>query len=177
MEIRGHLRDDEVTLALLDSPLSSGFGAKDPRFTDHLEACAICRAEQERLAARFAGFGAWARADAERPENFWEMQHAHIAARVVPAAKTARVLWFGFALAGVAAVIVLAFAIFGARPYPPQVATTVDDHYLLVDVEHSINNELPAALEPAALLANEMNRNASPSTQIRKAVKENHYAN
>jgi predicted anti-sigma-YlaC factor YlaD len=178
MEVRGHLRDDEVIRALLDSPLASGFAMKDARLADHLEACAICRAEHDRLTTRFAGFGAWARAAAHRPENFWEMQHARIAARLVPEKKKNIRTWgFQLALATAAAVIILAFAIFGTRPYPQQVASTVDDHSLLVDVEHSINDELPAALQPAALLVNEMNRHASPNTKNRKAVKETRYAN
>jgi hypothetical protein len=45
-------------------------------------------------------------------------------------------------------------------PQPKPLAQSDPDHALLVDVERSVRRELPRALEPAALLAQEVSRSA-----------------
>ncbi len=107
-------------------------------------------------------FRDWARAAAERPESFWERQRLAVRDRIERAAKRRRVLrrssW------AAAAVLVLGLTIARRSPRPP--AASDPDHELLVAVERSLEREVPAALEPAALLAGELSR-AAQAKEVR----------
>jgi len=59
--------------------------------------------------------------------------------------------------------VVLAAVLLVQKTPPAQPVAQADpdpDHALLVDVERSVRRELPRALEPAALLAHEVGRDA-----------------
>lgn len=143
-----HLSDEHLAQALLEAAPSEA--------REHLESCAACRSDWEVLHAGVAALRQQTRADAERPASFWTRQRAAISARLEERASGG--LW-RFAYAGALALLVLA-AILLSPQAPPRtpVAQTDPDHALLVDVERSVRRELPRALEPAALLTQEMSR-------------------
>lgn len=146
--MNGHLNDEQMTGLLLDE---SAEGAA------HLAECALCSAEEQRLRAVLAGFGEAARGAAERPEAFWAWQRGAVAGRLAEKkAEPRRLVW-----AGAMAVLVLLASMMLRQPPPePAVAQADPDHVLLVEVERSMRREVPAALAPATLLANEMSRAA-----------------
>ena len=99
-----------------------------------------------------------ARTAAERPDRFWERQRA--AVRQGIERSTARRLYvrrWSWATAATAAALVVALVLW-RRPSAPLPHDA--DQELLVAVERSLEREVRAALEPAALLAGELSRAA-----------------
>lgn len=145
----GHLTDEQMTDRLA--------GAEDAAAREHLAACSSCREEEERLRRGLAQYREAQRAATARPEAFWQWQQTAIAARL-GGRSTARQRW---TWAGAMAMVVLAATLLLRESPPPSpVIQTDPDHALLVDVERSVRRELPRALEPAALLAQEVSRSA-----------------
>jgi hypothetical protein len=68
----------------------------------------------------------------------------------------------GLAWAGAVGVLVLAALLMEKSPPASQVAVADADHALLVEVERTVRRELPRALEPAALLTQEMSQAVKP---------------
>ena len=140
--------------------------------------CFSCQAEQARASQTFADFAAWSRAAAERPDDFWRRQREVIAARIGKrdhpiTTAFPKLAWGVTAAIGVVALILL------MRPAPPTAVVqtpTFSDHDLLVSVERTINSDVPASLEPAALLAVEMENNFHPAT-AKFGSKENPHEN
>jgi hypothetical protein len=130
----------------------------DPEGRTHADACEECRGEAERAAAALAAFAQSARDGAARPGAFWTAQRASIRARLREgAARSRRLVW-----AGATALLVLAAALASIQAPQQQLATPYDpDHALLLDVERTVRRQVPAPLEPAALLAWEMHRAAA----------------
>jgi len=103
------------------------------------------------------------RADAERPANFWLAQRAAIAGRIRGSERTAslRLAW-----AGSLALVVLATSLLTQAPAPAASVTAYDpDHDLLVGVERAVRRPVPQALEPARLLAQEIESSATAESQ------------
>lgn len=153
MQDQQHLSEEQWSSVLL------GMGRAEEQA--HLAECPLCSAEEQRLRAALAGFGEAARDAAERPEAFWAWQRGAIAGRLA-AKKTdsRRLVWAG----AMAVVVLLASALLRQPPPEPVTAQVDPDHALLVDVERSMRSEVPEALAPATLLANEMSRAAERKT-------------
>jgi hypothetical protein len=102
-------------------------------------------------------FRASARAGASRPEAFWARQHGSIRERLArPGAARPRWLW----TAATAAAMLLcagALELRRAGRIRPEAAHDFDRE-LVYDVERTVRRDLPAALEPAALLTGELVR-------------------
>jgi hypothetical protein len=157
-----HLSDEQFNSALL--------AENDSEATRHLEGCESCRIELERVRAFLGNVRAESLAGAERPQIFWREQRHAIASRlpVAGAIETRPLAWAGslaiFALAA-------AWMTHSASPVQPQrvrsqssasVPAAVDpDHMLLVDIQRSVRRDVPRALEPATLLAQELHRAAN----------------
>jgi hypothetical protein len=97
-----------------------------------------------------------ARLAAERPESFWDDQRAAVSTRLT---HSVRSQWRRQALLWVpaAAAVVLCLFLFvkdGSAPTPDFAGGADQD--LLVGVERARDQEFPSALEPAALLTEEM---------------------
>ena len=120
----------------------------------HLTECAECAAEAERMRAALREFAASARMAGERPEGFWTRQCQAIAARLGESGTPSRGLQWAVSLA---AVVLLALTLVPRTP--PRVEQDPDDA-LLRDVQRSLRRQVPQALEPAALLAQELDRAA-----------------
>jgi len=149
MEITPHLSDREMAELLAAPP-----AGVDP----HLEMCDSCLDEASRLREGLRGL----RAEKQKAEEFWTRQRQAIGARVtsVESARPAgwRPLWLGVALACAA---LLAAVLLPRRAHAPTSAATVQtqamqDHALLVEVEESLAQDGPDALQPAAILASEI---------------------
>jgi predicted anti-sigma-YlaC factor YlaD len=137
----------------LAEELTNPFAA-DAAACEHLAACPACREEYESLRRGLARYREEARAAAERPESFWLRQRTTLATRNAGRPASRRLSW-----AAVAAVVVLTAVLLIEKTPPQQPTPAADpDHALLVDVEHSVRRQVPRALEPAALLAQEVSR-------------------
>src|SRR5262245_44447258 len=111
--------------------------------------------EDEQLSQVLGDFGAAARRGAERPEEFWERQRTEIRARLARP-RRASTLWTMSAAAACVALLILQLR----EPRLPERGSPDADEQLLVAVEQSLERRIPDALEPAALLAAEMNKAA-----------------
>jgi len=119
----------------------------------------LADSECQQLERTLYEFGEAARNAAERPDEFWQRQRAAIWARG-PAEGRRAVNRTIAALAGVAALTLLGAALLASGSPPaatPTLVQTDADHELLLAVEHDVQSEVPDALQPAALLAQEMN--------------------
>lgn len=155
-----HLNDVEIAQALL------GTAAAEVR--RHLEACPGCRGEYVRLDSGLAGYGAALRAQAERPEFFWRRQRAEVGARLSRPQAAGSLRW---ALAGGLALLALALGLVSAdiRPAAPVQAQIDPDDALLVDIQHSLQHQVPAPLLPAALLVEEVRAGAQgPNPEVKE---------
>ncbi len=109
---------------------------------------------------------AWAnavRADAERSPGFWLAQRAAIVGRLQGSARGAslRLAW-----AASLALIIIATSLLIQAPAPAASAAAYDpDHDLLVGVERAVRRPVPQALEPARLLAQEIESSATAENE------------
>jgi len=149
-----HLTDEQLVDQL------AGRNEAGPR--EHLAACAACRNEAESLRRVLACYREDYQqvpcASMEPPEGLWPWQYTAIA---TPWAERLAPRWLAWAAA--VAMVVLAAVLLVQKTPPAQPVAQADpdpDHALLVDVERSVRRELPRALEPAALLAHEVGRDA-----------------
>ena len=103
----------------------------------------------------------WAQTSTERPEEFWQKQRSIVWSRISsPESGSATRLVRRppvLAWSTVSALVLLAGLMLDRGSLaPPHKARVDPDHELLVAVERAVYNDGPAALEPAALLADEM---------------------
>ena len=141
-----HLSEDQITEWLL--------GASDDFVSRHLEMCDACSAEAERLRNTISCFRDSIHATAQRDHIFWTNQQLAMGQRA-----SARG-WYSLRWAWVAAMaMVLIAALFLTRaPNPPQNTATEDaDNALLQEVQGDLAREVPKALAPAVLIAEERN--------------------
>jgi hypothetical protein len=170
MEIRDHLQDDEFVDALM--------GEWKPEVQEHLEHCPSCQAKHRGPLDVLKGFAEWARQSTDRPETFWQRQAAEITAQLHAPSSGRISTGFQPAWAAIAVVILLGVLLLLGPSQKPssENAHAASNHELLVNVEQTVESDLPIALEPAALLAEEIERNSRPAVRTR-TVKETHYAN
>ena len=145
-----HLSDGQLFESLL--------GGAGPRVEAHIATCPECCERLERLRSAVSALRRSAQAEAEKPDAFWTRQRAAAAARssqhlVRPMA------W----VAAIAAAVLAAMLIQEPRPVVPTTPTPDPDQALLVSVERAVNRQVPQALAPAALLAQEITRNPKPT--------------
>jgi len=120
---------------------------------------------------------------AERPDWFWSRQHARVMSEINTrqGVSIPKLAW-----AGVAATVAVAVSLMLPAPtqkqVQPQLQTEarqevqISDHDLMLAVERTLNAGTPSSLEPASLLADEMNQALITQTGSKK-VKESRYEN
>jgi len=145
----------------------SFLGGRNPAAEAHLTSCPECRAQLERLRSATTALRDSAHAQAEQREGFWARQRSSAAARnseraVRPLAWTA----------AVAAAVLAAMLLQEPRPVAPVTPATDPDHALMLAVQRAVNREVPKALEPAALLTQEISRNVKPNGPSRQSKGE-----
>jgi len=95
-------------------------------------------------------------AAAARPEDFWRRQQAEILARLEESSATPRPLAWASATAAL-----LALAVLLSLPGKPPVAMVPQpdpDSLLLMEVQNTLDRNVPDALAPASLLTQEMSQ-------------------
>ncbi len=120
---------------------------------------------------------------AERPDWFWSRQHARVMSDINSrrSASVPKLAWAGIA-ATVAVAASLMFPAPSQKQVQPQLQTEarqevqISDHDLMLAVERTLNAGTPSSLEPASLLADEMNQALVTQTGSRK-TKESKYEN
>jgi hypothetical protein len=103
----------------------------------------------------------WARTSTEHSEEFWQKQREAIWSRIATRqfrAQERLARWSpALACSALAAIVLLAGLILKRAPTALPRETQIDpDHELLLHVERAMHSDGPAALDPAALLAEEM---------------------
>jgi hypothetical protein len=102
---------------------------------------------------------------ADLPETFWRRQEIGIRAAI--ATRPAPISWSALAFGGalVALIVVMLFkdTSINHHAQSPLQVENISDQQLLMKVEYTLQNDVPVALEPAALLAKEMEANANYS--------------
>jgi hypothetical protein len=144
--VNSHLSDDQITEWVL--------GTSDEAILRHLETCHACSAEAEELQSTICSFHDALHATAERDQRFWGNQQLAFRERV--SAKD----WYPLHWAWlVAMVMVLITAILLTRtPNAPQNYSNEDaDDALLRVIQGDLSREVPQALAPAVLIAEERN--------------------
>jgi len=144
--VNKHLSEDQITDWVL--------GNSDEFVFRHLEACEVCSGEAEELLRMISGFRDSIHAAAQREQSFWRSQQLALRERL-----SARD-WYPLHWAWAAAmVMVLIMAIFLTRtPNAPQNYPSADaDKALLQEVQGDLAREVPEALAPAVLIAEERN--------------------
>ena len=122
----------------------------------HLANCAPCQTEREQVQEALRLFGNANREYAKRPESFWEQQAARI--RASQSERSGRSRLAMTLTPGLAALILLAFAMLHRAPAPPpaQPVAQIDyDHELLVEVERAVHTATPLSLQAATLMVEE----------------------
>jgi hypothetical protein len=120
----------------------------------------VIQSDQQALRPLLDALPELARTSAERPEQFWQEQRVAVWSRIARDRnphdrKVRRPLVLAWS--ALAAMIVLAGLMLDrASVAPPPRAQVDPDHELLLAVERAVHNDGPAALDPAALLAEEM---------------------
>jgi len=146
----------------MSSPREQGQHDLDSR--EHRAICARCRDGHEQVESAIAGLRTLAREASDRPEIFWERQRLAVRERL-HAGRGARS--FGrLAWVSAAVLVLLTLALFAPRgePVVPDIAAGQDQE-LLVEIERSLDRELPQALEPGLVLTRELESAATQSAQ------------
>jgi hypothetical protein len=111
-------------------------------------------------------------ASAERSEMFWQRQQAAIRSRIA-IDQASRRPWVGFVWVTVASLLLLASLAIHSSPPLPKATQQIDpDQQLLVSVEQAIHSGVPQALEPAAMLADEISQVTEPVSATHPSGKE-----
>lgn len=138
MEIIRHLSDDELAGLTLAS-------------------------DEQCLRETLGNLPACAQTASQRPDEFWQEQRAKVWSRVAQTERSVAQRFPVLTWAAVATMIAIAILMLHRTPTPEIRQARVDpDHELLIEIERAVQSDGPEALEPAALLAQEMIR-ARPS--------------
>jgi hypothetical protein len=170
-----HLNSEEISQMVTGERLW-------PHRHSHLDSCPQCAAELGEARAQLAGFRQSVRAAAEHPEAFWARQRYVIGCRISDAQlwrhRLLRPEWIATAAASAAVILfVLALSLGGINVHriaspdiqTAQISSPADsDDLLLADVQAELQRDVPAALEPAHLLMQQV-----PQRAARKVLKVN----
>ena len=148
MEIIRHLSTDELTDLVIES-------------------------DRQALQQTLEALPDWSRTATERPEDFWQKQRSLVCSRVSSPEGRAEARAVRrpplLAWSAIAALLLAGLMLDRASLVPPQRAQVDPDHELLLAVERAVHNDGPAALDPAALLAEEMVQDmATAHSPVRK---------
>jgi hypothetical protein len=119
----------------------------------------LLEGDRQELLPALAPLPDWLRTATDQPEWFWQRQRAAIRGRVAAAERSrfrASLVWASTLALSVLALLLLNG---GQAPRPAQ-AQTDPDQQMLVAVEEAVHRDVPAALEPATLLADEISNGA-----------------
>jgi hypothetical protein len=147
----GHLSDEQWAAAALHE--------SEEAVADHRSECTACQEEVRLWTEAIAGARAEILGAAEQPESFWRQQRTRLAARL--ARREFHQPWKRWVWVTVTVTLIFLAATLLSRNNAPPVQTTAQtdpDDALLLSVQQSIRSDVPRALRPAALLAQEIDR-------------------
>jgi len=128
---------------------------------------------QQHLRQTLSVLPVWARAATEHPDTFWEQQHKEIRKRIaagpVRSSTPTVPVWVG----ALAMVLLAIFLLHSSPTQPSSKAQSDPDQELLVAVEQTVQSGVPQALEPAAMLADEISNSSQPISTSNRVYKEN----
>lgn len=134
----------------------------------HFETCEECRAEAQSLQRALDGARESLDAAAERSEVFWIRQRTEIAARIRQQREVRHRLVWATSVASLALAASLLM-----RQTPPRTATPqISDQELMTQIESSVMREVPKALAPSAMLAQEMAQAAQKNSNDEKGEQQ-----
>jgi hypothetical protein len=132
--------------------------------------------DQQRLQEILAALPESARAITEHPDSFWQRQAAQIRVRI--AASERQPAWTARAWASALALILLGILLLNRGSVPQASRSDNDsDQELFLAVEQAVHSDVPEALAPAAMLADEINNNVRSSSTPDRVSKENQNEN
>jgi hypothetical protein len=147
MEIIRHLSDDELAGLTLAS-------------------------DEQYLRETLAKLPACAQTASQQPDEFWQEQRVKVWSRIDLAERSIARRFPVLTWAAVATMIAIAILMLHRTPTPEiRQARSDPDHELLIEIERAVQSDGPEALEPAALLAQEMIQ-ARPTTNAPSHKKE-----
>lgn len=128
--------------------------------------------DRQALEPTLVAFVDRARAAADRPDSFWQQQHAEIRRRIAQSENSSRRAPLHLAWASALALMLIATMLLSIGPTPaPSPAATAGtpdtDQQLLLAVEQVVQSSVPASLEPASLLTEEMGQAFHTSSPVR----------
>ena len=142
--VNEHLSDRQITEWIL--------GTSEQSVTRHVQTCPTCSRETEAIRNAISGYRDSVRANASREPSFWISQELAIRERLL--ARAWRPVHWAWA---VAMVLVLVAAIFLTRAPSRERASEVADNALLEEIQGDLSRQIPRALAPAVLIAEERN--------------------
>ncbi len=164
-----HLREDEYSSILS--------GATRQEWLRHMKECPQCEQRLQQEQRRIEQLRTLLQAAGTRPENYWEAQHARITARLQqPRPKGMQPVW-KLAMAGALTLILAGFSFSLLRsphvshPQGPNASPALTDAQLMQEMEEVANSEVPAAMEPANVLVQDMEYHANSETENRRLRK------
>ena len=144
-----HLNEDQQITALIGAP-----GSEIER---HLDTCAECSRALEELRQEFSDVRQELTAFAGRDEFFWRRQQLEIQRRAQSNHQPPVLLRWVAAVAVLATAAAMLVGSGQQRSVPPaQIVQTDTDYQLLVAVEQDLARPVPLALEPANVLASDL---------------------
>ncbi len=146
--MNAHLDDSQFAQWIL--------GERTPEAARHLAECDACRAGIENTNAYLQEYRKAVLSLGAQNPGFWTRQRQAVREGIRPRRRAAVLRW-----AYAATMVLIVFAAFLlTRVSPSQthaIGSNVADDVLLQEIENDINRDYPAALAPAALLAEERN--------------------
>jgi hypothetical protein len=142
--VNNHLNEDQIAEWVL--------GASDEHVLRHLETCAACAREAEELRSGLAGFRDAVHATARRDPSFWKNQQLAVRERL--STQDWYPLHWGWVVAMVA-VLITAILLTRTPNVPKSYPSEDADNALLQAVQGDLNRDVPQALAPAVLIAEE----------------------
>jgi hypothetical protein len=158
MSVRGagHLSDEQLASALA--------GSEAGETASHLADCPACRQDLDRLRGALLALREETRLASTKPDPFWISQRLDLAGKTPRQRLVHRFAW---AAAGLALIAGLGGLYVNRKAQVRIVAVADPDHELLTSVERAIRRDVPRALEPAALLAGDLDRAARSSAGVK----------
>lgn len=160
-----HLNDEDLLEVLLD---------RSPGFNAHLATCSSCHAERERVRRVLEELPALTHIVTQNTDAFWDQQRTAIWAKIdsIEPRRFPVLAW-----ASATAVLVIATVLFSVAPTVPPQAQADSDHELMIQLERTLQTEVPVALEPAAMLAREITQNSQLNSPSPDRQKESSHEN
>lgn len=142
--------------------------------SQHLSHCEDCRNQWNRLHNLVNGLASSAQSVTDQPEVFWDRQRLSIRRQIANAPQTSirpvRLAWAAlFALLLIASLLLKT----GSR-VPVQQSAPDSDRELLVQVQQALDGDVPQALQPASLIADEIYQAAQPQSKSSSKEKSEH---